>query len=60
MTYNGDGAPVVEGTCTGKISKTFEKGKAYTVKATISDAIEFSVVDSFGWEDADVPNVPVN
>lgn len=60
MTYAGDGAPVVVGTCEGQISKTFEKGKAYTVKATISDAIAFSVVDSFGWEDADVPNVPVN
>lgn len=59
MTYDGDGAPVVEGTCTGKISKTFVKGKAYTVKATISDAIAFSVVDNFGWENAAEPNVNV-
>ena len=59
MTYEG-GAPVVAGTCEGNISKTFEKGKAYTVKATISDAIAFSVIDNFGWSNAGEPNVPVN
>ena len=32
------------------IRKAFEKGKAYTVKATISDAIAFSVVDNFDWD----------